>query len=332
MDRALEAEEEVLAVVDALSLRQAFPGLNGDGLARLKAELPKDWRFREFFFALKFSPSYELASRICGGEISQSDEHLPQDFDFVAATYRRFGDLRRVEFAQWWMSRGRDQFALDGKALPVVLGTVANAGCATDAELAVLGQALRQGENTSPSETQGLASLVIAVPLHGDRHKLAANILAALNAQAPAKDDGFRFLDNAVHHRTVAQSRRLLWARIVAPTHPLYAIGNRTGVSPINEHDERQPRRHILDQRRTMEILTSRQLRRAYNIVEQAARGRFPCIDPIEGDKGLRKRADREQRLDFDYPALMQRVHDYFGWLSEQLAQHSPVPPPTDVE
>jgi hypothetical protein len=314
VDTATKAENEVLAVVDALALREAFPELDAQALLGIRGSLPTDWRYREFFFALKFSPSYDLASRISTGELRRTDQSLPADFAAVEATQRRFGDVRRVEFAPWWVRTASKHFATASAARHIALVRVAQHGRVTAQELGQLQRGLQE------QPTDAGPALIISLPLRGHREEVLAEIGRLLDMEQEAWDDAFRFQDNAVRQHTVVQARRLLCARVVAPGHPLYVIGNRAGVSPINEHDESKPRHEVLDQRRTVEILTSRHLRRAYNIAEQAARGRFPCLDALEGDRALRKREQRDRRFDFDYPSLLGRVTDYFTWMSDHFA------------
>jgi hypothetical protein len=63
----------------------------------------------------------------------------------------------------------------------------------------------------------------------------------------------------------------------------LFVLGKRIGISPINDTDEHAARREV-NGRDMMDIMTSQRLLRAYRLAEHAARGRFPCLDPLDTD------------------------------------------------
>ena len=61
-----------------------------------------------------------------------------------------------------------------------------------------------------------------------------------------------------------------------------------------------------------MEIVTARHLQRAYIIAENAARGRFPCLEPLLEDPA---------RPVFDYPQIGQQLREYIVWGKQYAAE-----------
>jgi len=115
-----------------------------------------------------------------------------------------------------------------------------------------------------------------------------------------------KLIDNKMRERTLVMAMRVLLARLSAPKAKLYQIGNGTKIAPHYWTDEKRRRSDDQDvQRRMMEIVTARQLNRAYLLAENAARGRLPSLDPLPPDPA---------RPEFDYPTLRKRVWDYIVW------------------
>ena len=104
-------------------------------------------------------------------------------------------------------------------------------------------------------------------------------------------------------------ARTVLRTRAAHPDEYLFVIGNMAEVSPINETDPSEKRAHVLDKRRTMEIMTSRHLHRAYTLAENAARGRFPTLDPLPDDPARPK---------FDFKILLQDLEEHVAWLRRE--------------
>ena len=93
-------------------------------------------------------------------------------------------------------------------------------------------------------------------------------------------------LKNKVREASVVKALRTARERVAHPDEPLWRIGNRAQVSPLHVTASRADAMdgEIRDKRRIMAILASRELQRAYRLVEHAARGRFPCLDALKPD------------------------------------------------
>jgi hypothetical protein len=97
-----------------------------------------------------------------------------------------------------------------------------------------------------------------------------------------------RLLDlraSRVQERVVKQAHRLISAQVTAPHKRLFELGKRARIAPIYDTDEHAARKDVSG-REVVDIMTSQRLLRAYRLAEHAARGRFPCLDPLDDDPG----------------------------------------------
>lgn len=122
-----------------------------------------------------------------------------------------------------------------------------------------------------------------------------------------------KLIDNKTRERTLVMAMRVLLAKLSAPKAKLYQIGNGTKIAPHYWTDETRRRSDGQDgQRRMMEIVTARQLNRAYLFAENAARGRFPSLEPLAPDPA---------RPEFDYAKLRKQLQDYLKWGARRVAE-----------
>lgn len=117
-----------------------------------------------------------------------------------------------------------------------------------------------------------------------------------------------------MREQTLKVALRVLRARAALPNERLFVIGNKTNVSPANatSNFSQRARGEDSDKRKQMEILTSRHLHRAYLLAENAARGRFPTLDPL---------SDAPNRPQFDYKQLQIQFKEYLKWGEAEKAR-----------
>jgi hypothetical protein len=134
------------------------------------------------------------------------------------------------------------------------------------------------------------ATVLVAVPLHGDQKALQRELSKLLDEATNTLGEDipitpFQFERNKIRSLTLTTAMRVLRARAALPDKRLFVVGNRAKVSLSNVTEEKATRkdRSIADARRSMEILTSRWLHRGYLLAENAARGRFPSLEPLGG-------------------------------------------------
>ena len=253
----------------------------------------KSQPYRLWYEYLRLSPIYFQAHKertYKGGLTEQEIKDLPDDFDQVRKTYDAFGDVYKYPFRSWWTGWigkarlfGHTRYKLQATTLAYVAQ-----GHVTNREACK--QALDQYLDGSHIYDEGNPSyMLLAVPLNGSR----ADILRAVNEQI--EDEYLQLLSaeyslhgDRIHIETLTTTLRLLLMRAREPKAPLWKLGVKAGVSEkYAEFDiniETVPSR-LIETVQIIENITSRTLRNALNIMDNAARGKFPCKDKIEKPK-----------------------------------------------
>ena len=107
-----------------------------------------------------------------------------------------------------------------------------------------------------------------------------------------------------------------MWAKSIFLNKELWRLGVKARISEtyssvLNYNAPRKPKDAIeMNDRMILTKITYRTLKRYELIVENAARGKFPCDDPVES-------------AEFDYPAIGKREKIYRKWRKENL--HDPL-------
>ena len=283
---------------------------------RYELQIKADWRYPQFFDFLQVSPSYRLAHRLATGTLKRNEVELPSDFEVVENTYKAFGAVWEIDFWKWWIDRAQYQFGISvtpsvRKVTSVDLGNEisdsAISNAKTELEQYLLADRLAEGMP---------ASIVVGVPLHGERKqiikqfsKMLDNVYKASTHQRSIAP--YQVTRNKIREKTLKDALRVLRAKSALPNKPLFVIGNRSKIAPAYETDENKRLRND-ERRRLMEILTSRQLHRAYLLSEHAARGSFPCLDSLPDDV---------TRPAFDYVVLKRQFKEYIAWIRKELSK-----------
>lgn len=297
---------ETLARLSRLSLRDH--GLSID----------LDWRYPQLFDYLQVSPSYRLAHRIATGRLARDARPLPADFDDVERTYDAFGSVYRCFFSEWWVKTA--QFRFGASAKPAVHGLM-KLTHGEGIDESKIRQALTRIDQYLAEErpSEGLpAAVLVAIPVSHDRRRMLRAVAELIERELGPEtaQEGVveaKLIDNKIRERTVALAMRTLQARASSPKTPLYQVGNHLRLAPHYWTDPERPRSDDQDvKRRLMEIVTARQLRRAYLLAEHAARGRFPCLDPLPSDPN---------RPEFNYATVGKLLWDYVAWGRKHVAK-----------
>ena len=281
---------------------------------RYQLQITADWRYEQFFNFLQISPSYRLAHEIASGRIDRNAAELAYDFETVEACYQAFGDVWRINFWKWWITKAQYQFGTS--AVPTVhqIARVEVGNEPTEEELGKVHEEVDQYLLADRLAEAKPASLLLAVPLHGDRKHILKQFTDILDKAYDPKQHqrgiaAYQVTRNKIRLQTLKDAMRVLRARAALPNKKLFEVGNRSKISAAYETDETKPG-FDYDRKRLMEILTSRYLQRAYLVAEHAARGIFPSLDTLPDDKA---------RPVFDYHQLQQQFKDYILWLEAEL-------------
>jgi len=107
-------------------------------------------------------------------------------------------------------------------------------------------------------------------------------------------------LDNKIRADMLDNAYRVTLYRAANPDKKLLEIGIEAGVSPATFNAN--TKEWDLERQRDLESMTSRLLRKAYRLSENAARGKFPSLDPVFGGNTT-----------FDWKVLGQQYHEYLS-------------------
>jgi len=281
---------------------------------RYQLQITADWRYEQFFNFLQISPSYRLAHEIAIGMVDRTATELPLDFKAVEACYQAFGNVWQINFWKWWITKAQYQFGTS--AIPTVhqIARVEVGDEPSEEELGKVHEEVDQYLLADRLAEAKPASLILAVPLHGDRKHILKQFTDFLDKAYDPKQHqrgiaAYQVTRNKIRLQTLKDAMRVLRARAALPNKKLFEVGNKSKISAAYETDESRPE-FDYDRKRLMEILTSRYLQRAYLVAEHAARGIFPCLDSLPDDHA---------NPAFDYHQLQQQFKDYIKWLESEL-------------
>jgi len=237
---------------------------------------------------LRLSPTYELARKVKKGKLTAAEKRqLPNDFDLVLKTFDEFGDVSSISFADWWSSRGFPLFGSD-----YTKPQVRQIGRIDKEEEYEIGfsKALEQYFNTFRKHEGNGPGLILTIPLGMPKRailKEVSNLINKAGVAVPIKAQKAKRSLTAKRLRSAPLiiGINLLWAKAQHPDWANWRLGVRAKVSPKNAQgldiSTAKTTAKTADQRINMTVLTSRALKKAQYIAENAARGRFPDSKPI---------------------------------------------------
>ena len=228
----------------------------GSGWRLLQGEA--NYKHEYMFYYLAISPSYWLAHRIITlGEEVDSHE-LPKDFEKVLDTYKKLGDVYNQHFIDWWKATGRNAF--EGKTKDRVWIGI-DPSKSKDELLNDFQDFLDKLENQKNEPASNKIKFEvnkIRLTSLSSRYHLVTE-RALYNGKRPFK-------------------KEQLWKLLKSSEYP----STRSKEVRLNSKKTSAN----LEARTYLSILASKNLKQAFYIAENAARGKFPCQDPI--DTGLK--------------------------------------------
>ncbi len=253
------------------------------------------------------------------GKVKRRGLALPADFADVERTYAAFGDVTQTYFWDWWLKTAQYQFGVSLKPEAKVLLklNLKHEPSAEDIDKAKSELADYLYIDRPAQGNQAL--MVVAFPVHTDRKTMLKAFERLLDESYGTQQKSvgvapYSIIRNKMREQTLKVALKVLRARAALPNERLFVIGNKTNVSPaqLTSNERMRTRGEDSDKRKKMEILTSRHLHRAYLLAENAARGRFPTLDPLPDDPN---------RLQFDYKELQQQFKIYLKWGEAEKAR-----------
>ena len=277
--------------------------------SKLPSRAMKDWStkgikgyVRLMIEFLRLSPSYELARKFRNGELSKAEQMLlPDDFEQVLKTYDEYGNVGSLDFEDWWQKVGLYLYGTEFDKPQV--RQVANIEQGETYEPGFARALEHYFQKLRPPEGNGPA-LLLAVPLGMNKRYVMRQISLLIDRSkvpvpAKSKKSSRPLAAERLRSAPLFRAIHLLWAKAQKPDQTLWQLGVRCDVSPKNadglDVNAKRNTTKTADQRIKMAILTSRALKKAHYICENAARGKFPSSDPIE-------------LPEFDYPDIYRRM------------------------
>ena len=240
--------------------------------------------YRLWFELLKLSPSYELAKRYRAskGKLSTSDHtRLPEDFERVLAVYDDFGDLQTQHFRPWWLKTGIRLFGSPGAMPKTQLLFKAGKGEGLTEEKLESVSGYFKGfwlEANQPDV------MLIAVPLNFTRQRAMREVKKLYDQNIGKKfepgEAKYMLATKHTHFQSIVDAMSVLFMRAARPDFKLWQVGVEAKISEsyskmFNSKTSKRSSMNSEDMR-SLEILTSRKLKLAKYLVENAARGLFP--------------------------------------------------------
>lgn len=247
---------------------------------------------RLLFEFLRLSPSYELARKARQEGLSQEEaDALPADFDQVLNTYDLLGDVQKILFGNWWRQRGLKAYG-NPYSQPEVHKIKYLPG---GADLG-LGDCAREVDRylTETRPIEGLSpGLLLSIPLDRPKAEILRQVSKLLDyhkandTNAMAKPP-LALASKRIHIKKLVVSLKLLTYKAARPNWELWRLGAFAEVSetyspifdPMGPRKVSDPQQSV--DRLLMTKTTSRALKKAELIAENAARGKFPSDDPVE--------------------------------------------------
>lgn len=246
-----------------------------------------------WFQYLRFSPSYLLARKArASGLSAQEKKNLPKDFSKVLATYDLLGDVHNTVFRLWWLRNGYEVFGVPQEQPTVkAIALVDSAIKPKKKDLAIFEQYLQDAHK------QGIEgkNLILSIPLNPSIKDSLAQVKAFLESNKPVKEAapkkikpklsllGQRFNSNAL-----MKGLGLLMFKAAFPQMEHWRLGVVSKLSdsysPALNHMAPRAAKDAIEagDRILMGKITYRSLDKYQKIAENAARGKFPCSDPVD--------------------------------------------------
>lgn len=273
--------------------------------------------YQLMFEFLLLSPSYELARKARKGGLSDEEiKQTPLDFDQVLATFDLLGNVNCILFRQWWLKRGLAAFGNPYTQPKLHQIELLENGQETD--IADISQKIKL-HLVDQRESEGLsASLLVSLPLMSKRSEIIRQVRSLLDqygdsSEYKERSPKIKIMGKRFHPNAMLKGLRLLWFKAAKPDWENWRLGAKARLSDSYSSalDPKAPRRSSnsieMDDRITMGKITHRSLIRFELIAENAARGRFPCAEPVASVR-------------FKYKEIAQRLKTNSKWIKNYKA------------
>ena len=248
--------------------------------------------YRLWYEYLRLSPTYLLAhihkTSYKGGLTEAQKSTLPDDFDEVLKTYDAFGDIYKYPFREWWAQNSKRLFGIRSSKLHAQALAYIPEGRAPNKEACI--DAIKQNFEFRKYYSNTTAGyMLLEVPLADSRSEIIKYVNETI------KDEYIQFNKDSInplyklhgerfHYDALETGLHLLCLRMQEPKTSLWKLGVTAGVSESYAHLDITVKRlkaNMVEPTQVLENLSSRALKGATLVMENAARGKFPCKDNV---------------------------------------------------
>lgn len=233
-----------------------------------------DWRYELLVDYLKMSPTYEA---ICKSK-RKPIKGAPKDWGKIVKTYADFKDVFAIRESDWFREIGMHLYGLKAKqseAFVVSEESKVDFLVSHDVD-----KAKRSWEEMARPDT-----LVLAIPRNQTKQHALKQVTALIRSLdfASAKElntkPKYQLIKSKLQKHTLVKGIEAL--KLYRRNMPLWEIGYTLGLSTMHCRDI-DNEENILDSKVRLQIMASKLIRKAENIAENAARGRFPTDKPLK--------------------------------------------------
>ena len=265
--------------------------------------------YRLWFEYLRLSPSFAYAEKMKRNKLTEEEKaNPPVEFELVQEVYKNFKAIYEP-FWLWWITSGTSLFAKHSlyhdskpktKKIALIKPNRKNdySNCLSKVE--------KHLENIQWTPFHR-SELLISVPIDftqdieittKDIQEFLEKELLNLNENNKLRREkhdskkrlgyklkSYELLKSTARYDTLESGLRVLWTLAENPSLPLYRIGQLANISGVHRNlviPEKYKYSDFGQQVESLKVSTSRFETKALTVMENAARGRFPCTDKIK--------------------------------------------------
>jgi hypothetical protein len=233
-----------------------------------------DWRYELLVDYLKLSPTYQAICKSKGKPIKDA----PKDWGKVAKTYADFRDVFAIRESDWFREIGMPLFGLKARQSEAFVVSEESKDDFLAAHEVV--KAKHAWEEMARPDT-----VVLAIPRNQTKQQTLKQVTALIRSMefASSKEldtkPKYQLLRSKLQKDTIALGVDAL--KMYRKGIPLWQIGYKLGLSPDSCADI-DANKDIGYNKQYLSIATSKLIRKAESIAENAARGLFPTDKPLK--------------------------------------------------
>lgn len=303
-------------------------------MADFKPKFPKDAHPRPhlmifWFHFLRLSPSYQLATRFRANGLNEEDkQRLPVDFDDVLKTYDDFGDVWASDYHIWTRDKWRKLFDAN-----IVMPQAKTLGLLSEGQIECNDQLETNlklyFEQYRPTIGYPM-TIIMTLPIIGNKKRIMGEVELILDRYEgfiknsppvrPVAKPKYALLINKVRDRVIKLSHQIILTKASYPDYKMWQIAIRLKLNPTQTEKiklfEQQKAKakaegkkidglfEPAEEKLLINAVMGRYIRHAYLLAENAARGKFPCIDERYDANG------KKEKTFFDYPTILEMLKE----------------------